>query len=322
MHSCNASFKRDLLNPPFHQLAQRQDAKGNDFVIENLKFFLKHATKHSDKLKLTYRITVNGEFPDALRLVKKYNLCSSSKYNIEILERENKGFDFGAHYAMLKSEAERLDVHNPLNLPYDAYIFLNDGVRGPFVPTYMPENWHWVEGFLAKLHGPVQLVGTSLACLEQDDEAVVNHGMVGPKVESFAFAITSRALRYDIKHGTSFTSLHQDKYNAIIRGEYNLSYNILNSPNNWSITSMLLQHKDLDFRDKKNWGCNNNTHPSRMGSYMGGLSIPPFEVIFHKAWWRTTTDHPDVSAKEMLAYARIMDANTKGVGGQGLFCDT
>ncbi|GAB5372473.1 hypothetical protein AAMO2058_001668700 [Amorphochlora amoebiformis] len=294
-----------------YTLAERDNPSSTAFTLENLKLFLQHGVKHSPNLDLTYRVTINGNISRALRMLEDYNSCAwHSNPKVHILQRENSGYDFGAHYAMLKSEARRLGVNGPMGLPYDACIFLNDGVRGPFVPTYMPKGWHWAQGFLSRLSGPVQLVGTSLACLADDDEAVVKFGMVGPKVETFAFAITGKALRFDIQNGTSFANKHETKYDAIIRGEYNLSYNILNSPYHWSITSMLLQHRDLDFRDRKNWKCNEQLHPSRQGTY-AGISISPFEVIFHKSWWRTLNADPDVSAREMQAYTKFMTQDAK-----------
>ena len=53
------------------------------------------------------------------------------------LYRENKGFDFGGHADIFQNMDQDNITHN-----YDAFTFLNDGVTGPIVPSYMPENWH------------------------------------------------------------------------------------------------------------------------------------------------------------------------------------
>ena len=95
-------------------------------------------------------------------------------------------------------------------LPYDAFVFLNCGVRGPFFPVYMPRGWHWTDGFLERLSGlqggddddddddleykesekakersnrssQVALVGTSLVCLKEKEAPI--GGGVGPRVE-------------------------------------------------------------------------------------------------------------------------------------------
>ncbi|GAB5364191.1 hypothetical protein AAMO2058_000948000 [Amorphochlora amoebiformis] len=304
--------EREAQQRPTLPVAERSAEESNRFILTNVNFFLDHAVTFSSSLNPTYRVTLNGNAVDAHRAVQRHNARADSRKRpkVHILQRQNSGYDFGAHFAMLKAEAIRLGVGSPLNLPYDTYIFLNDGVRGPFVPSYMPKSWHWAEGFLSRLSGPVQLVGTSVVCLADDDLSVVKFGMKGPKVETFAFAITAPALRYDLEHGTSFAYTHETKFDAIVRGEYNLSYNILNSPHSWSISSLLLQHENIDFRDPKNWACNSQMHPSRNGTY-AGISISPFEVIFHKSWWRTLNPHPDVSAREMQVYTDFINQNSK-----------
>lgn len=40
----------------------------------------------------------------------------------------------------------------------------------------------------------------------------------------------------------------------------------------------------VDWRDARNWNCNNNVHPSRHGTY-DGISMHPFETVFIKASW-------------------------------------
>ena len=41
---------------------------------------------------------------------------------------------------------------------------------------------------------------------------------------------------------------------------------------------------DTDWRDQKNWDCNDNVHPSRHGTY-GGISMHPYETMFVKESW-------------------------------------
>ncbi len=95
--------------------------------------------------------------------------------HFSVLQRENVGFDFGAHAAVLN----KFGVSE-----FDYFVFLNSGVVGPFVPAYMPKSWHWTEAFVDKLSDRVALCGTSIACMDG------NH-MRGPRVEGFAFAMTS-----------------------------------------------------------------------------------------------------------------------------------
>ena len=104
-------------------------------------------------------------------------------------------------------------------------IFLNSSARGPFLPTYLPEGWQWTDAFSrdldeeeeeetaveeegeeetseekrSKLRGTtvekkgekkkVALVGAALTCLPS-----VDAGGPGPRVESWAFALSQKGL--------------------------------------------------------------------------------------------------------------------------------
>jgi hypothetical protein len=67
---------------------------------------------------------------------------SVTEVSFRVLRRPNVGFDFGS-YADAISAAGRV---------YDVYIFLNSGVTGPFVPSYMPRDWHWTEALDRGVH--------------------------------------------------------------------------------------------------------------------------------------------------------------------------
>ena len=64
------------------------------------------------------------------------------------------------------------------------FMFLNSSVRGPFVPSYMPQGWHWYQAFTERLRGDVAGISSSLVCLPDADA-----GGPGPKMESWAFAL-------------------------------------------------------------------------------------------------------------------------------------
>ena len=127
----------------------------------------------------------------------------------------------------------------------------------------MPIGWHvrcHLEAFMDRLtalnsgSGNVALVGTSIVCLSKIDDAVVaDPSYYGPKVEGFAYAITNAAIRYSISNGYSGLQLGrvQTKEDAVIAGEYNLSRIVLLAPYKWSIASLLLEYRDVDFRDEK-----------------------------------------------------------------------
>jgi len=239
----------------------------SDDRLENLKFFLRNGVTlpHLDSglTEVHYGLVVNGECTDPA--------CNSGKVGsvpLRIIHRENTGFDFGQHTAMLE------DLEQDGLLSYDAYVFLNAGVTGPFVPSYLPQEWHWVRGFTDKLVNNVGVVGTSIVCLPAEDL-----GGFGPKVEGFAFAMSAESLRIVRKYGTSFRQ-HRNKTAAILDGEYALSKTIFD--HRMTIDSLLFAYKGVVWEPQM--ACNNLRHPSRHGAYFG-MQMHPFETLFHKERW-------------------------------------
>jgi hypothetical protein len=267
-------IKRIFVNYVYSPGADRTDSD------LNLSFVLRHGftVPLDPSVEVDYGITVNGECTSKLCQDPKESLIPN-KYgqtpNVRVLQRENMGFDFGGHTAML----EELDREAKTGR-YDAFIFLNDGVVGPFTPAYFPKKWHWAQAFTERMtditddRGEIGLVGTSIVCLPATDL-----GGAGPKVEGFAFAFSRHALEIVREHGTSFRQ-HGSKTAAILDGEYNLSKILFEHGLN--IDSLLTAYNGVDWRTVTH--CNSDVHPSRENNYFGA-SINPLEVIFHKPHW-------------------------------------
>lgn len=67
-----------------------------------------------------------------------------------------------------------------------------------------------------------------------------------------------------------------------------------------------------DWRDVRNWKCNNNVHPSRHGTY-DGVSMHPFETVFVKSSWSVGEPH-------LSRYTRWFEEHSNGdMGTQGSF---
>eukprot|EP00966_Prymnesium_polylepis_P292116 6746266-Prymnesium_polylepis.1 len=102
-----------------------------------------------------------------------------------------------------------------LNLTH--FIFLNDGVRGPFLPRWIPRGWHWSQAFTDTLGtrppqstAVVRLVGTSITCLAPSDACVkLDPHCEGPKVEGFATATDAIGLQV-LQRSTVFEQ-HESK---------------------------------------------------------------------------------------------------------------
>lgn len=161
--------------------------------------------------------------------------------NIKVHYTENKGYDFAAY---------SYSVKHTNNKEYDYYIFLNDTVRGPFVPRYIPKS-HWFHCFIQFLNEKTKLVGATINRKEYNNT---------PKhVQSMCFATDLKGIKmlqekqiFDIKRNIEVFEKH-GKYEYIIQFEIGMSKMFLNE--GYSIDSLLQvensssepQHGDIHF---------------------------------------------------------------------------
>ena len=262
--------------------------------LNNLKFFLRHGVtvphRDSGLTAVHYGLVVNGACTDPVchQRTTIGTGDDAPPIPIRLLHRDNTGFDFGQHTAML----DDLDRDG---LVYDAYIFLNAGVTGPFVPAYVPPTWHWVRGFTDKLVDKVGVVSTSIVCLPATDL-----GGFGPKIEAFAFALSAASLNIVRTHGTSFQQ-HRDKTAAILEGEYALTDTLF--AHGMTIDSLLLAYQG-GVVWTPDMACNQLHHPSRHGSYFG-TQLHPLETLFHKEVWANKP--PVLGRKTFRTYQDFVD---------------
>ena len=219
----------------------------------NLKYFIENELKFRDNV--FYSIVINGhhvthKIPDLP--------------NVNVIYRDNIGFDFGGYLASINSVKKYL---------FDYFFFLNSGVIGPILQN---KNEEWYSKFTNRITDKVKLVGTSIVCLPASDL-----GGLGPKVEGFFFVLDKVGLQLVIDDGTIFYN-HKNKVDAILNGEYALTKCILK--NGYTVDCMLSKYQNIDWDDSKNFYINKNKHPSRKNTYFGE-NINPFEVIFHKWFW-------------------------------------
>ena len=275
--------------------------EGREGARENLQYFLRagiDASQPGDG-PISYGFVINGF--DCSEPIP------TDRNDIVVLKRANKGFDYGAHMALLRyiaqagvkayrgemavelwdfgSESQQLTA---AQLPFDKYVFLNAGMRGPFLPAYWPKSLSWTRVYLDKLSPSVKLVGNSIACLPESDPCVrggpgiePNPECYGPKVEGYAWATDQVGLQVLLDRKTVFQS-HPDKVSAILNGEYGMNTAIFKA--GYTIDSLLLAYQGLDWTNRSNWGCNDNQHPSRSGTYFG-VTQHPLETVFVKVEW-------------------------------------
>ena len=161
------------------------------------------------------------------------------------------------------------------------YIFLNSSVRGPFFPSYMPAGWEWPQAFTTRFTDRIKVVSSSIVCLPESD---LSGG--GPRAESWAFALDADGLSLTIAAGVFHirTCKLCKEDGIVVGGEYGISKAILERGYNLA-TLQSMYSRGVEWADPQHWGCNNNAHPSRHGTY-DSISMHPFETLFVKANWR------------------------------------
>lgn len=104
----------------------------------NLQFFLEHAIVPD----ADYVVIING-----------FRCTVALPSGITVLRRDNTGGDFGAWGSALAL----IDISM-----YTHFVLLNDTVRGPFLPRYIPPSLSWLDLFTSKLDNQTKLVGLTM----------------------------------------------------------------------------------------------------------------------------------------------------------------
>ena len=231
----------------------------NQQYKDNLLFFLKFGYYNDNDID--YIIIINGTHTLSL---PKYD-------NLYVLERENRGFDFGGWAAGLKT----------LKKKYDYYIFLNASIRGPFIPTYI--NIKWYEPFINLIKSDIKLVGSTIAIVEGDYIWNPLPGKFCSVVQTYIFAMDFECLEFLMKCGF----FDKEYENILSVGKYQeCGMSILVLQNGWNISCLIPEYQNRDYRKiTKNF----NPYTSfgeivllNPDKACFGRTIHPYEVIFIK----------------------------------------
>jgi hypothetical protein len=235
--------------------------KNTQFVISNLKMI---NSKNVVKI-----IVVNGML---------HNLIFDEDDVFAIFRRKNTGFDFGAYAFVL----DFLDVRKNNPYQFDKFLFLNGGVQGPFIPVwYSSLQSTWLNAFFPT-DSRVALVTTAVTCIQEED-LCVKYGLTkkNPKANSFVFSITNNEILNKLIDRDIFKQ-HMSKTEAICNGEYKMSDVIHES--SYTMKSLQLAYQWTNWSNKLNHNCNDNEFSARNNKYFG-ISLSPFETLFHKREW-------------------------------------
>lgn len=215
----------------------------------NLEYFLKYGIYKDDYYIRHYTIIINGNCSIDF---KKYN------YPIElvtILERENKGYDFGA-WAHALQELDLID--------YDYFIFINSTVIGPILPSYVDIK-SWPHLFTDMINDKVKLVGTTV------------NAKFKLHIQSMFFVTDKIGLKL-LKDKDIFTDNDKDtKVDVINKRELKMTEEIIKA--GYKINCIFPLMKDVDYNDDKVKQLGDIYYNKGI---IGGYEISPLDVIFFK----------------------------------------
>ena len=210
--------------------------------------------------------------------------------NVQYTYIENKNNDFGAVVEFSRDKR---------SLSFDAYIFINSSVRGPFMPSYCSSNWH--EIFTSRLSNNIAMVGSSINLLPEGS-LISNYfkerfSFDPPyiHVQTTAYALSSAGYCLLLKEKFFDVNENLKKNDVISRYEILLSQMLLN--NNFSIASILPTHEEFSVskRGVNFKGTTKNGDPLNLAAFYG-RTISPLESVFIK------TNRNLISEKELASY--------------------
>ncbi|MEW5312893.1 MAG: hypothetical protein WDW38_004491 [Sanguina aurantia] len=234
----------------------------------NLNYFIREAVAlDKDNLRMDYVIVVQ-KFGDASKLLDLPQLPSNAKYVLHA----NECYDWGTFGWLLDSG----HVHVKR---YKYFFFMNCSVRGPFMPAYARGRVHWTQPFLRRLVGNVKVVGPTISC----EGSPINGDMQGkwrrnPHVQSYVVATDRVGLQVLIDDGKVF-HCHNNRWNTIYYSELGSSNAILDA--GYNLDCFMARYQGVNWRDKKNWDCNQRYSPQGE-NYYDGITLDPMEVMFVK----------------------------------------
>jgi hypothetical protein len=239
----------------------------DDSYKGNLLFFLENGILDD----VDYYIIINGSTRLNLSIYEK-------KENIIFIQRENKGYDFGAYCYVL----------NIINKTYDYYFFMNTSVKGPYLKNNEDK---WTNLFIDLFYDDkVKIVGTSINIWHYNNIyglpiclPIYGNKPVYSHVQSMFFCLKHDYLMFLMENG--FFNYEETcrlvKNDIINRKEIGLSQIALN--NGWNINSILPRYKGLNYIEV-NYDINNTSRdgdPYFKGCYFSG-SIDKYDAVFYK----------------------------------------
>ncbi len=196
--------------------------------IENFFHFLRFGYSSANH----YIVVISGE----------YSIALPTLTNLTYLFAENKNNDYGGHSFAVKTVA---------NLEsYDFFIFINSSVRGPYLPSYVSENW--TNCFTQFLKGDVGLVGSAINILPATtllsnlyQEKYGGHCPFS-HVQTMAYGMPKKTLRYLLENEFYDIDRRLAKDEVIRDYEIRLSQEVIAA--GWNLKCLLPEYNSIDYR--------------------------------------------------------------------------
>ena len=228
-------------------------------VNENIHYFLKYGVFKSPDY--TFLFITNDKH------------CNLQVPNfVQLIKRENIGFDFGAWSEGL--------LHNDYYKQFDKFLFINGSVKGPFVPTYFSGNW--CDIFFNGLKDNVRLFGSTINSFNCHNP--IKKHRTKPRfsshVQSMVFCCEKPTLEFLIENKIfTLDNFTKTKLKTVEQREFPMSRLIIEK--GWNIGCLIKHYQNIDFTYKK---------PAQikfLGDFLykdcyNGHSIHPYEIVFIK----------------------------------------
>ena len=197
--------------------------------------------------------------------------------NVTYIKSKNWNNDFGGYIKY---------INEYFKSSYEYFIFINSSVRGPFLPSYVEENW--TDILVGRLKFDVHLVGSSINILPESSPYsgmfFEKYNYSGPyaHVQTTAYALTNEAIQYLIDIDFYDVRDELSKNDVIVSYELRLSQEIIR--NGWNISTILPVYGDIDYRNISNIYDNFSARTGDVlyDSAFFGRTLSPYECLFIK----------------------------------------
>ncbi|KFM25093.1 hypothetical protein F751_1972 [Auxenochlorella protothecoides] len=182
-------------------------------------------------------------------------------------------------------------------------VVVDSGTAGPFLPAHLRAHLHWTEPLLARLSERVRMVGPAISC-----EGTPRGGDVAgdwrrqPHLPAHAWATDAQGWALLSRPQAGVMACHADPWDVRWHSDLGAAAALFDAGH--TIDCLMPRYQGVDWRDERNWACNDRLPPDRQRSN-DGLSVTPYEVMFWPFSLAQAESYvdPDITSNEYLGRA-------------------